>query len=116
MPFRMYDGYHVLASREIQFLNRNETGFPQLMRHCNDFGFKVIEVLVSRTARVDTAEREFVLATDDYRHCKTANISPPLESLQALEAYVKANSTDILHDYLFGFVEEDIIDANSKIS
>lgn len=106
------DADELLGSREIRFIGREETNFPNLMRMCMDFDFCVLQLL-HRTP-VPTANKSFVLVTRDYRLTATAAISPPFAQLEQLEAYVRLHQVDILHDYLFGFVEEDIISSQRR--
>lgn len=95
-------------SREVQFLNRQESRFPHLLRLSMDFSFQVLEV-TSDTAR----HKHFVLVTGDYRQIDIEPITPVFSTLSELNEYVGNNMVDILHDYLFGFVEEDIQMAKS---
>lgn len=102
----------LLGSREIRFIDRQETNFPNLMRLCMDFDFCVLQLL-HRTS-VPAANKSFVLVTRDYRLTPTAAISPSFAELEQLETYVRTHQVDILHDYLFGFVDEDIV--SSKVA
>ncbi len=95
-------------SREVQFLNREESRFPHLLRLSLDFSFQVLEV-----ALTTKTEKHFVLVTDDYRSTELESITPAFSTLADLNEYVGENMIDILHDYLFGFVEEDIQMAKS---
>jgi hypothetical protein len=95
----------LLGGREIRFLDRQESNYPHLMRLALDFGFRVLETL---QVKKDQPVKSFVLVTDDYRTIDTEAISPNFESLKALDSHIGDNMVDILHDYLFGFVEDDI--------
>lgn len=95
-------------SREVQFLNREESRFPHLLRLSLDFSFQVLEVVLTTEP-----EKRFVLVTDDYRSTELESITPQFSTLAELNDYVGDNMIDILHDYLFGFVEEDIQMAKS---
>ncbi|MGD8175945.1 hypothetical protein [Marinimicrobium sp. ARAG 43.8] len=106
MPTHPLSPDELLGSREIQFIDRQETNYPNLMRLCLDFDFCVLQLLHS--TGVPTANTSFILATQDYRLTPTAAISPAFAQLDQLEAYVHLHQVDILHNYLFGFVEEDI--------
>ncbi len=92
----------ILASREIRFLNRQETRFPHLMRLSMDFNFRVLEVLNQTRHPL----KQYVLVTEDYRS-DGDSITPAFTSMQTLNQYVGDNMVDILHDYLFGFTDED---------
>lgn len=94
----------LLGSREIQFLNREESLFPHLLRLSMDFSFRILEVL----NQGEPPTKHYLLVTDDYRHKALEAITPAFDSLQSLNDYVGQNMVDILHDYLFGFVEDDI--------
>lgn len=100
------------GAREIQFLTREDTRFPNLMRVCADFNFRVLETLsLSDT----TPQKSFVLVTDDYRQTDIQAIAPHCSTLKALDAHVEKHMTDILHDYLFGFVDEEMAMAQSLV-
>lgn len=101
----------LLGSREIRFLDRQSTNYPNLMRLCLDFDFCVLQLLHDST--VPAEGKPFVVATQDYRTTPTAAITPACTSLEQLEEYITHHLVDILHDYLFGFVDEDI--ASSQI-
>lgn len=92
------------GSREVQFLNREQSRFPHLLRLSLDFSFRVLEII----QQSDSPTKSYVLITDDYRQVDIEAISPDFSTLGALNEYVGENMVDILHDYLFGFVEEDI--------
>ncbi|NIB44278.1 hypothetical protein HBA55_32055 [Pseudomaricurvus alkylphenolicus] len=100
----------LLGSREIQFLNRQETRHTHLQRLVMDFGFRVLELLQSRHdgGSQDEINKRFVLVTDDYRQSKLSAITPEFECLSGLNDHVGNHMTNLLHDYLFGFVDEDI--------
>ncbi len=95
-------------SREIQFLNRQESRFPHILRLSMDFSFRALEITTKTSF-----EKRFVLVTDDYRQVDIEPITPTFSTLGELNEYVGDNMVDILHDYLFGFVEEDIQMAKS---
>jgi len=95
----------VLGGREIRFLDRQESNYPHLMRLALDFGFRVLETLQVKS---DKPVKSFVLVTDDYRSVETEAISPQFRTLKELDSHIGENMVDILHDYLFGFVEDDI--------
>lgn len=77
------------GDKEVQFINRQESAFPHLMRLCMDFNFRVVD-----------SENQFRLTTA----CET--ITPAFASLTELESYVHGNMVDILHDYLFMGLED----------
>lgn len=99
---------NILGNRVIQFLDRQETQFPHLMRLSMDFSFCVLEQLHNNT---EQPEHTFTLVTNDYRTTDEAPITPSFDSLMELNEYVGENMVEILHDYLFGFVEDDIQQA-----
>ena len=106
MPKHPLSTDELLGSREIHLIDRQETNYPNLMRLCLDFDFCVLQLL--HKTPVPTANKSFVLVTRDYRLTPTAAISPAFAELEQLETYVHLHQVDILHDYLFGFVDEDI--------
>jgi len=95
-----------IGSREIQFLDRQESRFPHLMRLSMDFSFRVLERLKMDTDGATI--KRYTLVTNDYRRSDEAPITDDFESLQYLNEHVGNNMIEILHDYLFGFVEDDI--------
>lgn len=111
MPKQPLSDDHLLGSREIRFLSREESNYPNLMRLCLDFDFRVLQLL--HKTPVPTANKSFVLVTRDYRLTPTAAISPAFAELGQLEQYVHRHQVDILHDYLFGFVDEDILSGQN---
>ncbi|MDQ2076498.1 hypothetical protein [Marinimicrobium sp. ABcell2] len=106
MPKHPLSTTALLGSREIRFLDRQTTNYPNLMRLCLDFDFCVIQLL--HKTSVPSASKSFVLTTQDYRTTPTAAITPAFANMTQLEDYVTHHQVDILHDYLFGFVDEDI--------
>src|SRR5690625_143457 len=96
----------LLGSREIRILDRQSTNYPTLMRLCLDFEFRVLQLL--HDSAVPSEGKSFLVATQDYRTTPTAAITPACASLEELEEYITHHLVDILHDYLFGFVDEDI--------
>lgn len=92
----------LLGCRELQFLSREESLFPHLLRLSLDFNFRVLECL-SRSAE---PTKQYLLAADDFS-CGTGPITPVFSSLKELNHYVGEHMIDILHDYLFGAAEED---------
>lgn len=101
----------VLGGREIRFLDRQQSNYPHLMRLALDFGFRVLETLQVKNEK---PSKSFVLVTDDYRTIETEAISPHFRTLKELDAHIGENMVDILHDYLFGFVEDDIQMAQAQ--
>lgn len=99
------------GSREIRFLDRKESNYPNLMRLCMDFNFRVLQlqrkVYSHLTNRYLSDAQAFVLINSDYR-TKAMAITPICDSIRKLEDYVTQHQVDILHDYLFGFDEEKI--------
>jgi hypothetical protein len=111
MPKHPLSPTALLGSREIRFLDRQSSNYPSLMRLCLDFDFCVIQLLHETSA--SSASKSFVLATQDYRTTPTAAITPTFANMAQLEEYVTHHQVDILHDYLFGFVDEDIANGQA---
>lgn len=103
----------ILGGREVRFLDRQESNYPHLMRLAMDFGFRVLETLHLKS---DQPVKSFVLVTDDYRSRDAEEITPRFASLKELNDHIGENMVDILHDYLFGFVEDDIQMAQAQLS
>lgn len=102
----------LLGSREIRFLDRQTSNYPNLMRLCLDFDFCVVQLM--HKTKVPAASQSFLLTTKDYRTTASAAITPAFANLAQLENYVTHHQVDILHDYLFGFVDEDIARSQSE--
>ena len=77
------------GEKEVHFASRQESVYPNLMRLCMDFNFKV---------RQCTSHRFHLTLEDQPR----ASITPAFEHLEALEAHVHQHMVDILHGYLCG--------------
>lgn len=98
----------LLGSREIRFLDRQSTNYPNLTRLCLDFDFRVIQIL--HDSPTPTESKSFVVVAHDYRTTTPiAAITPACTSLEQLEEYITKHLVDILHDYLFDFVDDDMV-------
>lgn len=106
MPKHPLNPNTLLGSREIRFLDRQSTNYPNLMRLCLDFDFCVLQLL--HNSEAPTEGKSFVVAAQDYRTAPTAAITPACASLEQLEEYITHHMVDILHDYLFGLMDDDI--------
>lgn len=107
MPNQPLKTAELLGSREIRFIDRKESNYPNLMRMCMDFDFCVLQ-LQHRLNDANPADAQaFVLTTHDYRTNPTPAITPICETLDSLEDYVTRHQVDILHDYLFGVTDEE---------
>ncbi|WP_339896660.1 hypothetical protein [uncultured Gilvimarinus sp.] len=95
----------LLGSRELRFHNRQESSYPNLMRFCLDFKFKVLQLLFSPPDSDAAPIKVVVMTRADYSGDPNSAITPAFADLNQLERYVADNQVDILHDYLFG-VEE----------
>lgn len=93
----------LLGGKEIRFLNRQESSYPNLARLCMDFGFRVFETL-HRDG--DTPSKAVLLVSSDYSNLESGAITPCFADLKTLEAHVEYHMVDILHDYLFGSVDD----------
>lgn len=92
----------IIGSRKVQFLNRQESMFPHLLRLSLDFNFHVLELLKNSP----TGVKQYILAVDDFFNDENV-VTPAFDSLQELNLHVGEAMVDILHDYLFGVQEED---------
>lgn len=115
MPNQPLKTEELLGSREIRFIDRKESNYPNLMRMCMDFDFCVLQlqrkVYSHITNRYLSDSQAFVLTTQDYRTNDTPAITPICDTLAKLEDYVTRHQVDILHDYLFGAMNEDASSA-----
>ena len=95
----------ILSSKEIRFVDRQETNYSNLMRLTMDFDLCVLQlqrkVFSHITRRYLPAAPTFVLAGIDYRSTNLT-YSPHCDSLRKLNDYARANEVDILHSLLFG--------------
>lgn len=96
----------LMGCREIRFINRQESNYPNLMRLCLDFDLCVLQ-LQHRTyshisLRFVPTAPEFILTSNDYHTQGISAMTPCCASLQELETYAHQHQVDILHDYLFG--------------
>jgi hypothetical protein len=105
MPYPSLKQEDILGSREIRFIDRRETNYPQLMRLSMDFELLVLQIqrrafshISKRLLATGTA---FVITNRDYR---TSGLvySPWCDTLLDLEIFARKNHVDILHDHLFG--------------
>ncbi len=87
-----------LNGREVQFLSRDELDYPQLMRLCLDFDFRVLGVL---NEGQDQRNTRYLISDKHYRDHDLNPITPLFDSLEELEHYTNAHIIDILHDTLF---------------
>lgn len=108
MPNQPLNTEELLGSREIRFLDRKESNFPNLMRLCMDFEFCVLQLQHKPHGDNTPDAQAFVLTTHDYRTNDTPAITPICDTLNALEDYVTQHQVDILHDYLFGVPDENL--------
>ncbi|WP_439133938.1 hypothetical protein [Pseudomaricurvus sp.] len=92
----------IIGSRKVQFLNRQESLFPHLLRLSMDFSFHVLELLSNSPEK----GKQYTLAADDFFN-ETNAVTPLFSSLHELNQHVGEQMVDILHDYLFGLQEED---------
>jgi hypothetical protein len=106
MPTHSVSQADLIGSKEIRFVSRQESTYPQLMRMCLDFDFRVLQIPGS------SSPQQFVLSTGHLDSANDAAMTPPFESLLQLDAYVARNQVDILHQYLFGIVEGDVANAH----
>ncbi|MDO3381049.1 hypothetical protein [Gilvimarinus algae] len=102
MPDHRLYNQELLGSREIRFNNRQESIYPNLMRFCLDFKFKVLQLLLSPESELSPPAKVVVMTRADYTGDPDSAITPAFTELEQLERYVCDNQVDILHDYLFG--------------
>jgi hypothetical protein len=100
----------LLGSREIRFINRKESNYPNLMRLCLDFELAVLQLQRKTyshiSLRLVPTAPEFVLVNREYDAQGIVAMTPICSSLQTLEAYVIQHQIDLLHAYLFGSEDE----------
>lgn len=112
MPYPSLKQEDILGSREIGFIDRKETNYPQLMRLVMDFELVVLQV--QRRAFSHISKRllptgnAFLITNRDYRSSGRV-FSPWCDNLPELEVFARHNHVDILHDHLF---DGDINEVN----
>ena len=100
----------LLGGREIHLLQDQPSVFPHLQQLRKDFDFRILEIRLT-----NSTEPQFVLVTGEYRTVKTAALTPGFHSLAELDAYAGESREAIKHEYLFGFVNDDINLANDGL-
>lgn len=104
MPYPNLKKDDVLGSREINFIDRRETNYPQLMRLVMDFELVILQVqrraFSHISKRLLATGNAFVITNRDYRSTGVV-FSPWCDNLQDLEHFARENHVDILHDHLF---------------
>lgn len=101
------------GSKEMQFIDRQETNFPQLMRLCMDFDLCVLQLQRKAFSHISkrylTIDPVFVMANRGYHHNHSV-YTPHCNSLQELESYARTHHVDILHAHLFNnAINEDYV-------
>ncbi len=111
---RFGSNQQILGGRPIPFLSNGsrKSRFPSLTRLCSDFQFRVVEVLTGG----QQPAKQFALTTDDYRQQDVTSLVPLQISLNELEDYADENMSDILHDYMFGFIDEELDIAMQQLA
>jgi len=114
MPISSFERDAIAGCREIRFIDRQESNYPTLMRLCMDFDLCVLQLVLTEALETaeasasDAAHAEFILANRDYASVGISPRSPACASLNTLEQYVHQHQIDILHDYLFGEMPEQL--------
>ncbi|RYY04677.1 MAG: hypothetical protein EOO53_02410 [Gammaproteobacteria bacterium] len=110
MPYPKLKSDDIFGSREISFTNRKDSIHPQLMRLCMDFELVVLQVqrrsfshISKRFLPTSTA---FLLSNQDYRNTGLV-FSPWCDTMMDLEIFAKKNHIDILHDHIFGDINQN---------
>lgn len=106
MPDQPLETYDVLGRREVRFTNRQESIYPNLMRFCLDFKFRVQQLLIQPDRDGDAPQTALMLMSQDEGDAHAEAITPAFDTLEQLERYVDDNQVDILHDYLFGLEQQ----------
>ena len=107
MPYPNLKKDDILGSKEISFKHRRDLQCPQLLRLTTDFDMVVLEV--QRRAFSHISKRllptsfAYVITNRDYP-AQGVVFSPLMDTLTELEIFAKKNHVDILHDHLFGDV------------
>lgn len=95
----------ICGGREISIPQHLRNAYLNLCTLQADLELVLLEVLEDT---VEQPSKRYTLATVNYRLSNQEPITPLLDSLEALEAHIADNMNDIVQDYLFGFVEEDL--------
>lgn len=95
----------ILGGREVSIPAHQRNRYAHLYTLQTDLDLILLEVIEGSG---DLPRRYFTLATVDYRLTEQEAITPLFDTLKALDQHIEANMKDIVQDYLFGFVEEDV--------
>lgn len=110
MPYPKLKPDDILGSREISFTNRKDLSHPQLMRLCMDFELVVLQVQRRAFSHISKrflpTSNAFLLSNRDYRNNYLV-FSPWFDTLIDLEAFAKKHHIDILHDHIFGDINQN---------
>lgn len=97
----------VLAGREVQLLNQEQSRFTQLTRLTQDFDLCIFEALIEAGAKGRHC-KSFALVTARHQQTEQRALTPSFSSLIELEQHLADNFTKILDEYLFDQVMADI--------
>ncbi len=109
-PYPKLKADDILGSREISFTNRKDSIHPQLMRLCMDFELVVLQVQRRSFSHISKrflpTNNAFLISNRDYR--TTGQVfSPWCDTMMDLEIFARKNHVDILHDHIFGDINEN---------
>ncbi|MCV6614894.1 MAG: hypothetical protein OIF35_07945 [Cellvibrionaceae bacterium] len=98
-----YDSSWDIQEKELEITPQQEAHYPMLVRMRQDFDFKIVQLTQS----------SFYLRTRSYLGDPEQEVSPVVESLEALELHVGNNMVDILYNYLFEIPGEQVPSSDS---
>lgn len=110
MPYPALKQQDILGSREISFIDRKDSNYPQLMRLNLDFDLIILQIqrraFSHISKRLLSTGNAFVITNRDYRNTGII-FSPWCDTMLELEIFAKKNHVDILHDHLFGDINNN---------
>ncbi|GAA5315000.1 MAG: hypothetical protein AseanaTS_02040 [Candidatus Pelagadaptatus aseana] len=96
---------HVLGGREITLPTHKRDQYRHINNLQTDLDLVLLEML---DIEEGSPQKRFTLATVNYRLTDQEAVTPIFDCLNSLNAYIAENMHDIIQNYLFGFVEEDM--------
>lgn len=95
----------IFGGREISIPQHQRNSYANICTLQTDLDLVLLEVLEDAEHQ---PRKRYTLTTVSYRLSDQEPVTPLLESLEELDLHIAANMNDIIQEYLFGFVEEDL--------
>jgi hypothetical protein len=95
----------VLGGREIAIPTHKRDHYAHINNLQTDLDLVLLEMLDIEDG---SPRKRYTLATVNYRLADQEAVTPVFECLESMNAYIAEHVHDIIQNYLFGFVEEDM--------